>query len=57
MLGVQRIHLGQHDIEIDFTVQLPPSASKDDASPFRPLLPPGGLMEQLNASLQRGCQG
>jgi hypothetical protein len=35
----------------------PPSASKDDASPSRPVLPPGGLMELSNASLQRGCQG
>jgi hypothetical protein len=33
------------------------SASKDDASPLRPVLPPGGLMELSNASLQRGCQG
>jgi hypothetical protein len=31
-----------------------PSASKVDASPFRS---PGGLMEQSNASLQRGRQG
>jgi len=33
-----------------------PSARKDDASPFRPLFPPGGLMEQSYASLQRGGQ-
>ena len=32
----------------------PPSARKDDASPSRPLFPPGGLMESINASLQRG---
>ena len=30
----------------------PPSARKDDASPFEPA---GGLMEQINASIQRGC--
>jgi hypothetical protein len=35
----------------------PPSASKDDASPSRPLSPPGGLMELTDASLQRGRQG
>ena len=35
----------------------PPSARKVDASPSRPLFPPGGLMEQSNASLQRGRQG
>ena len=29
-----------------------PSARKDDASPFEPA---GGLMEQINASIQRGC--
>ena len=34
-----------------------PSARKDDASPFRPFQPPGGLMEPTNASLQRGRQG
>jgi len=34
-----------------------PSARKDDASPSRPLSPPGGLMEQSDASLQRGRQG
>ena len=34
-----------------------PSARKDDASPFRPFQPPGGLMEPINASLQRGRQG
>ena len=34
-----------------------PSARKVDASPSRPLFPPGGLMEQSNASLQRGRQG
>ncbi len=34
-----------------------PSASKVDASPCRPFFPPGGLMEQSNASLQRGRQG
>jgi len=33
-----------------------PSARKVDASPFRSLFPPGGLMEQSNASLQRGRQ-
>jgi hypothetical protein len=31
-----------------------PSARKVDASPSRPLFSPGGLMEQGNASLQRG---
>jgi len=36
---------------------LAPSARKDDASPFRPFQPPGGLMEPTNASLQRGRQG
>jgi hypothetical protein len=30
-----------------------PSARKVDASPSRPFLPPGGLMEPFNASLQR----
>jgi len=30
----------------------PPSARKDDASPFEPA---GGLMEQINASIQRDC--
>jgi hypothetical protein len=35
---------------------LPPSASKVDASPCRPLFQPGGLMEQIYASLQRGGQ-
>jgi hypothetical protein len=35
----------------------PPSARKVDASPSRPLFPPGGLMEQTNAPLQRGRQG
>jgi hypothetical protein len=34
-----------------------PSARKDDASPSRPLFPPGGLMELTDASLQRGRQG
>ena len=34
-----------------------PSARKFDASPSRPLFPLGGLMEQSNASLQRGRQG
>jgi len=34
-----------------------PSARKDDASSSRPLSPPGGLMEQSDASLQRGRQG
>lgn len=34
-----------------------PSASKVDASPYRPVLSPGGLMEKSNASLQRGRQG
>ena len=37
------------------SVALPPcapSARKDDASPFEPA---GGLMEQINASIQRGC--
>jgi hypothetical protein len=34
-----------------------PSARKVDASPSRPLFPLGGLMEQSNASLQRGRQG
>ena len=34
-----------------------PSARKVDASPSRPLFPPGGLMEQTNAPLQRGRQG
>jgi hypothetical protein len=34
-----------------------PSARKDDASPFRPFPPPGGLMELIDASLQRGRQG
>jgi len=34
-----------------------PSARKDDASPFRPFQPPGGLMEPTDASLQRGRQG
>ena len=33
-----------------------PSARKVDASPSRPLFPPGGLMEQSNTSLQRGRQ-
>ena len=33
-----------------------PSARKDDASPSRSHFPPGGLMEQSNASLQRGRQ-
>jgi len=33
-----------------------PSARKVDASPSRPLFPPGGLMEQTNAPLQRGRQ-
>ncbi|MCT4366228.1 MAG: hypothetical protein N3Z28_00995 [Synechococcaceae cyanobacterium MAG-AL2] len=36
---------------------VPPSASKVDASPSRPLSPPGGLMEQFNAWIQRGRQG
>jgi hypothetical protein len=31
-----------------------PSARKVDASPSRPLQPPGGLMEATDASLQRG---
>jgi len=35
----------------------PPSARKDDASPSRPFQPPGGLMELIDASLQRGRQG
>jgi hypothetical protein len=35
----------------------PPSARKDDASPSRPFQPTGGLMEPINASLQRGRQG
>jgi hypothetical protein len=35
----------------------PPSARKDDASPSRPFQPPGGLMEPIDASLQRGRQG
>jgi hypothetical protein len=35
----------------------PPSARKDDASPSRPFLPSGGLMEPIDASLQRGRQG
>jgi type I restriction enzyme M protein len=48
--------------EISFTrhfykPQPPPSARKVDASPSRPLFPPGGLMEQTNAPLQRGRQG
>jgi hypothetical protein len=30
------------------------SARKDDASPFEPA---GGLMEQINASIQPGCLG
>jgi mRNA interferase MazF len=34
-----------------------PSASKDDASPSRPFQPQGGLMDSINASLQRGRQG
>ena len=34
-----------------------PSARKDDASPSRPFQPPGGLMEPIDASLQRGRQG
>jgi hypothetical protein len=34
----------------------PPSARKVDASPSRSHFPPGGLMEQSNASLQRGRQ-
>jgi len=33
-----------------------PSARKVGASPSRPLFPPGGLMEQNNAPLQRGRQ-
>ena len=37
-------------------VALPPSARKDEASPARPLFSPVGLMEQSNASLQRGGQ-
>ena len=32
----------------------PPSARKVDASSSRPLFPPGGLIEQSNAPLQRG---
>ena len=35
-------------------VSVVPSARKDDASPFRPLHSPGGLMEPIDASLQRG---
>jgi hypothetical protein len=35
----------------------PPSARKVDASPSRPFQPPGGLMESIDASLQRGRQG
>jgi len=41
---------------MDAVVTWPHSARKDDASTSRPLFPPGGLMEQSNASLQRGCQ-
>jgi hypothetical protein len=36
---------------------LTPSARKDDASPSRPFQPTGGLMEPINASLERGRQG
>jgi hypothetical protein len=32
----------------------PPFARKDNASPSRSLLQPGGLMEKSDASLQRG---
>lgn len=32
----------------------PPSARKEDASPSRQFQPPGGLMEPIDASLQRG---
>ena len=38
-------------------VGVAPSARKDDASPFRPFQPPGGRMEPIDASLQRGRQG
>jgi hypothetical protein len=34
----------------------PPSARKVDASPFRPIFSPAGLMEQSNATLQRSGQ-
>jgi hypothetical protein len=34
-----------------------PSARKDDASSSRPFQPPGGLMDLIDASLQRGRQG
>ena len=43
--------------EMEVVVPWPPSARKDDASSSRPLSPPGGLMEQSDASLQRGLQG
>ena len=44
--------VGEHYAGVTF----PPSARKVDASPSRSLFPPGGLMEQSNASLQRGRQ-
>ena len=34
-----------------------PYATKDDASPIRLFQPPWDLMESINVSLQRGCQG
>jgi hypothetical protein len=50
--------LGQRQVEPEQLLihSDPPSARKVDASPSRSLFPPGGLMEQNNASLQRGRQ-
>ena len=39
-------------VGLHLQISVPPSARKDDASPFEPA---GGLMEQINASIQRGC--
>ena len=41
----------------DFYGSNPPSARKVDASPSRPFQPSGGLMESIDASLQRSRQG
>jgi transposase InsO family protein len=45
----------KHELDLDDDAETP-SARKVDASSFRPLQPSGGLMESIDASLQRGCQ-
>jgi hypothetical protein len=39
-------------ISVETGIQVAPSARNDGASPAQPLSPPGGMMEQINTSLQ-----